>query len=275
VKTAWDYMEYFRNGNRYHYQQKLWDHRARISQLVVGNLLDQEMNKSSQKYVDEIINGVWVMLEESTWCYPAHLGLQGTSDHLPNPAAHLAVDLNAGEYAKFLGWVHLLVGDRFDHVTPMVNKRIEFELKRRIFDAYLQLNFWWVGFTAIDEVGKSLGAHAVNNWNIWVNGNILKSALLTLTDAQLFNQVLNRTIHSTDMFLDGYGEDGGCDEGPAYWRQAGGRLIEYLESLVQIFGEPAREYFAKQKLLKSIGEYSYKMRIDSNWYVTPLTLSEN
>lgn len=55
-----------------------------------------------------------------------------------------------------------------------------------------------------------------------MNGNILKSAIFTLEDSALFNAVLNKTVHSADYFLDGYGADGGCDEGPAYWRQGVG-----------------------------------------------------
>ena len=105
---------------------------------------------------------------------------------------------------------------------------------------YLDTNFGWEGFG---------GSHSVNNWNIWVNGNILKAAIFALDDIKLFDSVLNKTLHSADYFLDGYGEDGGCDEGPAYWRQAGGRLIEFLESVEQIFPD-AKQYFAGLQLIR-------------------------
>ena len=85
------------------------------------------------KYVDEIINGVWMLLEESTWCYPAHLSLQGTGDHLPTPDHAPTIDLNAGEVAKFLGWVKLLMHEKLDKVATVVNKRIDAELRHRIF----------------------------------------------------------------------------------------------------------------------------------------------
>jgi len=64
----------------------------------------------------------------------------------------------------------------------------------------------------------------------------------------------------------GYGDDGGCDEGPTYWRQAGGRLIEYLESLAQLYPD-GPQYFTSIPLLKLIGDYSYKMLIERDWYV--------
>ena len=187
VKTAYEFMEFFRNGNRAHYEAKIHSHQGRIRQLVIGNLLVQETEKNqSMKYVDEIVNGIWMLMEESTWSYPAHLYLQGTQDHLPNPT-HLSIDLNAGEVAKLLGWVKLLMEDKFDSVSTVINKRIDYELRNRIFEGYLKLNFGWEGFT---------NTHSVNNWNIWVNGNILKSAVFTLNDLDLFDKVFNKTLYS-------------------------------------------------------------------------------
>ena len=258
VKTAIEYLEFSRNGNRKHYENKVTAHQQRINTLVVGNLLDHSANHtSSNKYVDEIVNGIWSLMEESTWCWPAHLsGLQGSHDHLAAPG-HLAIDLGAGEIAKFVAWVRLLMAEKFDHVSKAINRRIDHELRQRIFEGFLKTNYGWEGMG---------GHHSVNNWNIWVNGNILKAALLTLKDMTLFDAVLNKTLYSTDYFLDGYGEDGGCDEGPAYWRHAGGRLIEYLEALEHIF-PGAKQYFSGVKLLKLIGEYSYKMHIQDHWFV--------
>ena len=183
LKTVYEFMEYFRNGNRANYEAKVKQHRARIAQLVVGNLLDQN---NAMKHVEEIVNGVWMLMEESTWSYPAHLSLQGTQDKLPIPN-HLSIDLNAGVVAKFLGWVKLLMEDKFDYVSKVINKRIDYELRNRIFEGYLNINFVWEGFTH---------SHSANNWNIWINENIIKSALFTLNDIKLFNKVLNKTLYS-------------------------------------------------------------------------------
>ena len=43
--------------------------------------------------------------------------------------------------------------------------------------------------------------HRVNNWDIWINGNILKSAMFTLNDISLFNHVLNKTLYSATFIL--------------------------------------------------------------------------
>ena len=205
------------------------------------------------------MNGLWSLMEQSTWCMPHHLVHQGTSDHLPLPDRQ-AIDLNAGEVAKLVAWVRLLLHEDLDRVvSKVVVKRIDAELRRRIFEPYMsKRGFSWEGFAN----------HFVNNWNIWCNGNVLKAAVFTLKgDEPYFTSVLNRSLYSADFFLDDYGEDGGCEEGPAYWREAGGRLLDYLDSLERLFPKEAETYFSSQKLLQAIGKYAYKMRITGNWFV--------
>ena len=36
---------------------------------------------------------------------------------------------------------------------------------------------------------------------------------------------VQKIINSLDKFLNGYSDDGGCDEGPSYWGAAGASLI--------------------------------------------------
>ncbi|KAH9403466.1 hypothetical protein TYRP_015357 [Tyrophagus putrescentiae] len=261
--TATLFMGYFRTGSRDPYSSLYDEHLRRVATLTVGHLLEKESSSGSvhhqHKYLDEIVNGLWSLMEQSTWCMPHHLVHQGTSDHLPLPDRQ-AIDLNAGEVAKLVAWVRLLLHEDLDRVvSKVVVKRIDAELRRRIFDPYMsRRGFSWEGFAN----------HFVNNWNIWCNGNVLKAAVYTLRgDEPYFTSVLNRSLYSADFFLDDYGEDGGCEEGPAYWREAGGRLLDYLDSLERLFPSEAETYFSEQKLLKAIGEYAYKMRITGNWFV--------
>jgi hypothetical protein len=65
--------------------------------------------------------------------------------------------------------------------------------------------------------------------------------------------------------LNWYGDDGGCDEGPAYWRQAGGRFIEYLYFMSSASGNQIN--FSSEQLIHSIGAYIYKMHIDRDRFV--------
>jgi len=193
IVTAEDLLQFKITGDRQHWERKEDVHQRRLTYLAMGNILEQEKNKSTTKYLDEIINGIWMKMETSTWSNPAHLTLQGTHDNLPVPD-RLALDLSTGEMAKRMSWIKLLLGDKLDHISPVINKRIDAELSNRVLRGFLDHDPGWGGFG---------GDHVVNNWNIWLNGNILKTAVFTLNDIQLFNAVLNKTLYSADFFLNG------------------------------------------------------------------------
>ncbi len=55
-----------------------------------------------------------------------------------------------------------------------------------------------------------------NNWNIFINTNILSTALLAVDNSTVLNEVIAKSIQSADKFLNSYPNDGGCDEGSSY-----------------------------------------------------------
>jgi hypothetical protein len=138
----------------------------------------------------------------------------------------------------------------------MIPKRIDYELNHRIIRPYLDRDdMFWMG----------LHGEKVNNWNIWINTNILMTALLAVDNTTLRDQLITKTAQSGDKWLNSYGDDGGCDEGPTYWRQAGGRLIEYLYFMSSASGNQIN--FSSEQLLHSIGAYIYKIHIDRDRFV--------
>ena len=100
-------------------------------------------------------------------------------------------------------------------LSPMFEKRVDYELNRRIIQTYLNDDsiFW-----------KGMKGQKVNNWNIWINTNVLMTSLLAVNQTQR-KPVIDKIVKSADDWLNWYGDDGGCDEGPSYWRQAAARLI--------------------------------------------------
>ncbi|CAG2180743.1 unnamed protein product, partial [Oppiella nova] len=166
--------------------------------LVLGELLTD--NKT---YVEQIANGLWLILEESTWTWPAHLYMQKAGEGMPDPSQWV-IDLGAGESSAYVAWIRLLLGDKLTKLSPMFVKRMDYELDRRIVDTFMNNDFKnWMGFEG----------QKVNNWNIWINTNILMTSLLTVNDTKRLD-VIKRAVMSADNWLDWYGEDGGCDEGP-------------------------------------------------------------
>ncbi|MGH2645036.1 MAG: heparinase II/III domain-containing protein, partial [Chitinophagaceae bacterium] len=143
-----------------------------------------------------------------------------------------------------------------EKVTLVLPERIRYELERRVISPYLDRDdFWWMGFKG----------QRVNNWNPWVNQNVLITALLTEENKSRLDSTVYKTMRSVDNFINQYPSDGGCDEGPAYWSHAGGELITYLELLRT--STNGKINITDRPLICDIGRYIYKMNIDKNSFV--------
>src|SRR6202046_1535698 len=65
------FLEYKRNGNRSHFERYYFTRRTRLLDLVLGECVE-----GKGRFLDEIINGIWLECEETFWGVPAHLSLQ-------------------------------------------------------------------------------------------------------------------------------------------------------------------------------------------------------
>lgn len=114
--------------------------RDALSKLVVGELIE---NKG--RFMDDIVDGIWSICEESFWGVPAHLGYQkgiGLPD-VNDPV----VDLFAAETSSLLAWVSYLMGDKLDKVNPLIKERIYVEIDRRIFKVIeADPKYRWMGY---------------------------------------------------------------------------------------------------------------------------------
>ena len=72
-------LEFARNGNRSNYERELGGRRNRLRDLVVA-----ECAEGKGRFLDEIVNGVWSISEETWWGYPAHLDAQRAGRGLPD-----------------------------------------------------------------------------------------------------------------------------------------------------------------------------------------------
>lgn len=244
------YLDYKLTGTRVNYENLQGERRKMLSQLVIGELVD---NKG--KYIPQIVNGLWLVLEESTWVAPAHIVVQKEGADLAN-IENPYIDLNASRTALTVASIYSVLAPKFATYSKVVNSRILYELNRRIFDPYLKYDyFWWMGFKG----------NSVNNWNTYVNANSLQAALLVLKPGSKLDSLTSKLLRSTDNFINQYPEDGGCDEGPSYWDMAGGRLIRLMLVLNQSSG--GKLDWSDKELLHRIGAYTYKMQIAGNYNV--------
>ena len=246
---ATQYLAYARIGNRSDFEALYFSRRRRLASLVLAECFDNH-----GRFIDAIVDGCWLLFEESSWCLPAHVYHQSAGIGLPD-LSEPTVDLFAAETAALLAWTDYLIGDRLEGVSSLLRSRLTGEVAKRVIDPCLERDdFWWAGFSR----------ERVNNWNPWINSNLLACALLLLDDDRRVATV-EKSLRSVDRFLGPYPDDGGCDEGPSYWTRAGASLFDFLELLSDA---TAGRYdaFAIEKV-KKIGAFIYKVHIDGKQFV--------
>jgi len=248
---ATQYMEYKFNGNRTNYEQTVNKRRDVLSRLVLGELVE---NKG--RFIPQIVNGLWLTLEESTWVSPAHIVVQKSGAGLADPLDSY-IDLGAGRTAADLSAIYLLLKDELDEYSPQVSKKIVKELADKILTPYAERDdFWWMNLRE---------GTLVNNWNIWVNTNVLKTALLVDTDDVRLRKVLQKLMVSADKFIDFYPEDGACEEGPSYWGHAAGELGQMIQWLEDASGQ--RVSFKENNKIHQMGNYILHAHITGNRFL--------
>lgn len=246
------FMEFTRTGNRSHYEGRSFERRNILTALVIGECIEGQ-----GRFLDDIINGIWAICEESYWGVPATNYLSGSeTEPLPDKENNV-IDLFAGETAGLLAWTHYLLRSQLDALSERISRRIRYEIRTRILDPFLtREDFWWMGF---------LPNRSVNNWNPWCNSNCLTAILLLEGDPQRRRQAVAKAMRSIDRFIHSYHPDGGCDEGSTYWTRAGGSLFDCLELLyaasngrISLYDEP---------LIQEIGRFVYRVHISDSYYI--------
>lgn len=249
------YLDFVRTGNRARYESAYFQRRQALTLLVLAEWLT-----GKGTYLDDIINGVWCICEESSWVLPAHHnwfyrdGLRRGLPKVDEPV----IDLFAAETGMLLAWTWALVGKSLEQVAPEVNERILLELRQRIIEPYLDRDdFWWMG---LKETSHTLG-----NWVPWTTGNCLRIVLMVETSEDSRRKALTKALAGLDKYLSVYSPDGGCDEGPSYWARSGGSLFECLEMLWDIT-EGVFDPFSEE-LIQKMGQYMYKVHIADEYFV--------
>ena len=250
---ASEYMMFYRNGNRSVYQAAYFDRRDMLMSLALGEYLEKK-----GRFTDKLIDVLWLILEETSWVIPAHNpSMSGVK--CPLPYAYTGevdyIDLFSASTGADLAVVYYLCEDVLSEVSTLITDRLLHELDRRIIRPYLNDEHIWRKFSWTGVKGNQ-----VNNWCPWIISNILTVVAMAVKDPVTRTITVRRSLPLLDNFTVRYHPDGGCDEGPSYWGEAGGALFDCLLLLdrltggyVDLFDDP---------LIRNMGEYIVKATIN-------------
>jgi hypothetical protein len=260
------FLDYAENGNRTNFENISFSRRGALSTLVTGELLE---NKG--RFMDDIVDGIWTICEETFWGVPAHLSYQKKGIGLAD-VNDPVVDLFAAETASLLAWVSHLMGDKLDKVNPLIKERMYVEIDRRIFKVIeSDPQYRWMGYgrknvdSTLSYRERSFLERRPNNWNPWISSNLLSSVLLLEKNKDRRAKFVHQVFDVLDNYVDPYPADGGCDEGPGYWGKAAASTFDCLD-LVKMATNNKFNLF-NEPLIKSMGEFIFKAYIGNGYYL--------
>lgn len=258
---ATTFLQFARDGNRSNFEKISFERRTNLLNLVIA-----ECAEGSGRFLDDIVNGVWAVCEESYWGVPAHVGVQKAGSGLPDTSER-TVDLFAAETFNLLAWTYYLIGDAFDNVSPLIRPRLVLEINERGLTPLEQRDdFGWMGFdlNRPTSSGKP-STRRVNNWNPWIVSNWLAALLIVETDPDRRARCFYKALRTVDNFIDPYPADGGCDEGPGYWGRAGASLFDCLELILSATDGKIDVY--DDPKIRNIGQYVYRAQVSGDFFL--------
>ncbi|MEJ2061816.1 MAG: heparinase II/III family protein [Reinekea sp.] len=245
------YLKYYRTGNRTEFEAPYFQRRQQLADLVLGEYIGRQ-----ESYIDNIIDGLFLICEETGWQLPAHNAYQRDIPTLPLAISNRPVlDLFAAETAVLLALTVYLLKPSLDSLDPEISNRIGRELQHRVIKPYLDEHFWWMGD------GKS----KMNNWTTWCTQNVLLASLLLPQSPITREQVIRKAAFSLDDFMKDYGNDGGCAEGPYYYRHAGLCLLQSLDILSNVAPQAFESLWHESKI-RNIGDFIVHTHIADDRY---------
>ena len=241
-----------RTGNRTEYETLRTRRRSALAALLLG-----EIAENKGRFIDQIVNGVWTICEESWWGVPAHLPrtkeLSGLMD-----VSKPFVCIFAAETGSLLAWVDYFMRDKFDAISPQIRKRIYNEVNYRLMEPLMNQYHGWMG--------KSSSGRGPNNWNPWICSNWVTFVLFLEKDDARRAAMIHKALQVLDEFINPYPQDGGCDEGPGYWGGAAASTYDNI-SMLNIASNNAFRYVYDDERFRNMGRFIYRAQISDRYFI--------
>lgn len=249
---ASDFLEFSKTGNRTNYENRLFAKRRVLDALVLA-----ECTEHRGRFMEDIVNGIYAICDETAWQLPAHNSYIRDTRQLPLPdTTNPVIELFSCETASILAAVYYLLEDELNQISPFICVRIKDELKTRVIAPYLTRHFWWMG----------KGKEPMCNWTVWCTQNVLLSVFLIPWDSSVRKRVLKKAAKSIDFFLKDYGDDGCCEEGAQYYRHAGLCLFQSLDILCRITDNHFAPLWQNHKI-QNIASYILNVHVDDKYFI--------
>ncbi|MEV0200383.1 heparinase II/III family protein [Nonomuraea sp. NPDC050691] len=278
---ASQYTRYFRDGNRTAYEAQVFERQDRLTRAVLmalattgdsgtpgsGDATPRTGSSSSpvapmgdgggagERWVDEVADGMLLLCEQTTWCWPAHEDTcRPGGPVLPDTTAPY-LDLGAADVAAQLAWADHVLGDRLDARYPGLRERVRREARARVLRPFTERRDWhWLGLDG-----------DVHNWCPWICGNVLVAALRLGEPGEERASQVAWAVEGLDRYLAALPEDGSIDEGYEYWWNGACRALEALDVLEHATSGALA--VADVPVVRATLRFPHLMRLGGPWYL--------
>lgn len=242
------YQQFPKNGNRTNYEGLYFKRRKDLGFLAAALCLTGD----TEKYMNRVIDYTAAILEERSWCVPAHARWQEEESF----GLHFC-DLFSAETGAQMALLVNILGEKLEEEVPGIIRAIrEKTLSQTVYTA-LDKTFphWW-----------NLSERPAN-WTPWCSSNNIITSLLLETNGQKRAAQIRRFLENCSRFIYYYADDGYCPEGPSYYMKANLMIFQTLFFLEKAFPGSMKPLFAEPKL-KAMAEFLPNARIGEDNIVT-------
>ena len=259
VDTPWPecslklFTRYIKTGDRSAYQAKYFERRRRLNILAVAEAIENR-----GRYVEEIAEGMWQIISEPTWAYPAHERFNAP-DPVPVLGKTEVVDLGASDTGLMLSAIMELIEPQLLAYSPALMERVKKEIIRRVVEPLEAEDDepWWLR--------KEI--YFPSNWIPWCCSNSFGAATYVLRDdPERLARLTWKMFSAVDKFIGVYKPDGACDEGPGYWNHSVAQMYQFMDQ-VNRRTEGLYDDFFKQQKIRRMGEFIADLNLTGSYFM--------
>lgn len=209
------YLDFSKTGRRPPAEAMIRARGAWLEPLVTAECIENQ-----GRFLPAIQRTFEAYLSQPSWTLPAHdYGLDNFHRR------QFTVDLRAAETAADLSQALWLLGNRID---AGLHTRMLAALEERVFSPIrmslkTHKGHWWLG-------EKSNPVQ--NNWNAVCLAGVVGAARTILSDREDRAAFIAAGEHYSQYFINGFTDDGYCEEGPGYWVYGFGDFVGLREVMV-------------------------------------------
>ena len=234
-------LDLFRvNGDRKTFERVFSEYQNRIGLYAMAYLLTED-----EVFLPHLADVLWSFCDFETWSLQAHCNFEDTV------ARREHIDLAAATQGLIIAEVLYLLEDK---LPERLTKRVHFELRERIVDAFKKRQYHWYFNTE-------------NNWAAVIASGVFGVYLYEATPEEIEEQlpVLRRLI---DNYLLGFDDEGCCKEGFGYWVYGFEHFCEFAE-LLRAYTDGKEDLFKLPKV-RAIAHFQDNATLDEK-HVIPFS----